>query len=188
MRVIDRIANLILDDPYITAVQIARQLGYAEQKTVYYWIQKSRFQGLTAFKRAVLSGQYHPPQPNEELREHHAHYGRFDIAETFLAHGEPLFTGETMSLSALSGALFIWRYPGPATPSILPQDLLVLGAFQSPSKLPWAVGLGHLGQMEPRLMTYHQNQVTALYPLTLSQDVDFHPLYNVLELVRTFAR
>lgn len=54
MSVIDQMSRLVLADPNVTARQIAKSLGYAEEKSVYYWLQKSGFSGMRDFKRSVL--------------------------------------------------------------------------------------------------------------------------------------
>lgn len=54
MSVIDEIARLILADPNVTAKTIAGKLGYAEEKSVYYWLQKGGFTGMKDFRASVL--------------------------------------------------------------------------------------------------------------------------------------
>jgi hypothetical protein len=48
-------AKLVLKNPNISAKEIARSLGYAEQKSIYYWLQKAGFKGMRDFRQAVLS-------------------------------------------------------------------------------------------------------------------------------------
>lgn len=54
MSLIDEMSRLVLADPNVTAREIARQLGYAEEKSVYYWLQKAGFSGIRDFKKSVL--------------------------------------------------------------------------------------------------------------------------------------
>lgn len=54
MSVIDEMSRFVLADPNVTASEIARRLGYAEEKSVYYWLQKSGFSGMREFKKSVL--------------------------------------------------------------------------------------------------------------------------------------
>ena len=54
MSVIDQIAKLIEADPNVTARQIAKALGYAEEKSVYYWLSKAGYNGIKDFKKALL--------------------------------------------------------------------------------------------------------------------------------------
>lgn len=63
MSVIDEMARLILADPNVTAKQIADRLGYAEEKSVYYWLQKSGFSGIKDFRTSVLRRALPGPAP-----------------------------------------------------------------------------------------------------------------------------
>lgn len=60
MSVLDQVAQLILKDPNITVKEIAAALGYAEEKSIYYWLQKAGFRGLRDFRKAVLKKTYTP--------------------------------------------------------------------------------------------------------------------------------
>lgn len=53
---IDQMAQLVLADPTITAKELAQKMGYAEQKSVYYWLEKAGYRGMKEFKKSVLSG------------------------------------------------------------------------------------------------------------------------------------
>ncbi|HHY76536.1 MAG TPA: hypothetical protein GX500_07190 [Firmicutes bacterium] len=54
MSIIDDMMHIIMKNPNATARDIARELGYAEEKSVYYWLGKSGYRGLRDFKLAVL--------------------------------------------------------------------------------------------------------------------------------------
>ena len=81
MSVIDQMSRLVLADPNVTARQIAKSLGYAEEKSVYYWLQKSGFSGMRDFKRSVLKRTL----PTSRRAEGFTREG----SDTFL----PLFSG-----------------------------------------------------------------------------------------------
>ncbi len=66
MSVIDQMSRLVLADPNVTAREIAKQLGYAEEKSVYYWLQKSGFTGMREFKKSVLRRALPSPAPHPE--------------------------------------------------------------------------------------------------------------------------
>jgi hypothetical protein len=51
---LDQMAILIKQDPSITVKQIARELKFADSKSVYYWLDKSNVGGINEFKRMVL--------------------------------------------------------------------------------------------------------------------------------------
>lgn len=53
---IDQMAQLVLANPTITAKELAQKMGYAEQKSVYYWLEKAGYRGMKDFKKSVLSG------------------------------------------------------------------------------------------------------------------------------------
>ncbi|HHY37802.1 MAG TPA: S24 family peptidase [Clostridia bacterium] len=61
MNVLERMAALVREDPAITVAEIARRLGYSEEKSVYYWLEKARIKGIREFKRMVLTD--HPKTP-----------------------------------------------------------------------------------------------------------------------------
>ncbi len=54
MSIVDDMAKLVLKNPNISAREIALALGYAEQKSIYYWLQKAGFKGMKDFRQAVL--------------------------------------------------------------------------------------------------------------------------------------
>lgn len=184
MRVIDRIANLILEDPLITAERIAHRLGYAEEKTVYYWLNKSHFAGLNAFKKAVLHGQFIPVAPHA-ARETEGLYGRLPVASAWTDDGAPIFDGDTLALPLGAPAELVWRYSGPSVLHILPQDLLVLTAVDPTAPSPWVVAKSGTAVVL-RLATVHAGHLIATDPLTLKRDSKCHPLYQILQLIRHY--
>lgn len=80
MSVIDQMSKLVLADPNVTARQMAKSLGYAEEKSVYYWLAKAGFRGIKDFKKSVLARSLPVPRRTE-------HYAR-DGSDTFV----PLFS------------------------------------------------------------------------------------------------
>jgi hypothetical protein len=52
---VERMAWVIREDPSITVKELTKKMGFAEQKSVYYWLDKANFKGLKAFRRAVLA-------------------------------------------------------------------------------------------------------------------------------------
>ena len=183
MRVIDRIANLILEDPLITAGRIAHKLGYAEEKTVYYWLHKSHFAGLNAFKKAVLHGQYLPH--DDALEETPGLYARLPVADTFQDDGAPIFLGETLAVPSGVPAELIWRYSGPPVPNILPRDLLVLSRFEPVHSSRWVVARADTG-MTLRIAVLYNGHSIALDPVTMERDNQCRVLYQILQLIRHY--
>lgn len=64
MSIIDDMVYLVMQNPNVTAKEIAAHLGYAEEKSVYYWLQKAGFRGLREFRVAVLRRTF--PQPDHK--------------------------------------------------------------------------------------------------------------------------
>ncbi|HHY34502.1 MAG TPA: hypothetical protein GX510_02510 [Firmicutes bacterium] len=58
--ILRKIAALVMENPNITVREIAQKLGYAEEKSVYYWLEKAKFAGIKDFKKAVLTGAVSP--------------------------------------------------------------------------------------------------------------------------------
>ena len=52
---LSQMANLVRENPSITVREIARELQFADNKSVYYWLEKHNFHGINEFKRVVLS-------------------------------------------------------------------------------------------------------------------------------------
>ncbi len=94
-------ARLVLSNPGITAREMAQTMGYAEQKSVYYWLRKAGFVGIKDFRKAVLSGTF-------PIRIREAHRPLAKDAPSSL--GIPVHTGGTEPVRAnledyMAGAL-----------------------------------------------------------------------------------
>lgn len=63
MSILDDMAKLVLRNPNVTAKELAKSLGYAEQKSVYYWLEKGGYKGIKDFREDVLRGGFPFPQP-----------------------------------------------------------------------------------------------------------------------------
>lgn len=55
---VNKMAAIVLAKPAATAREIARDLRYSQPRSVYYWLRKAGFSGLTPFRHAVLTGEY----------------------------------------------------------------------------------------------------------------------------------
>lgn len=125
MDVVDKIADLILLDPSISVRELAKRLGYAEEKTIYYWIAKRGYRGIRAFKRAVLTGHF---RGRLVAREPGTRPGRLPMAERLGPHGEPILTGETIPITLDRGrGTYVLHYAGPSEANIIAGDYLVIG-------------------------------------------------------------
>ena len=50
---LERMARAIRRNPEITVQELKDLLGYAQEKSIYYWLQKHSFKGIKHFRRAV---------------------------------------------------------------------------------------------------------------------------------------
>lgn len=55
--ILEKIISLIRAQPAITVRELAKELGYSEERSVYYWLRKAGHKGLKTFKREVLGGR-----------------------------------------------------------------------------------------------------------------------------------
>ncbi len=58
--VIEQLAQLVREEPSITVSQLAKKMGYAEQKSIYYWLDKAGYRSIRMFRDAVLTGRFPP--------------------------------------------------------------------------------------------------------------------------------
>lgn len=182
MEVLDKIAQLITEDPFLTANQIAKRLGYAEEKTVYYWIDKGHFGGLTAFKRAVLRGHY----PRTLAGESKARYGplQIPVVEEFGSDAHPIFSGELISLVYRPVAIqFAWRYRGERTAHILPGDILLVVPLAA-EHFRWVLAFTSYRQPVVRVVLHIPGGETLINPENQALEVDAIPLYALSDLYR----
>ncbi len=123
---IAKIAAIIRQQPSITAREAASALGYAESKSVYYWLGKIGFT-FRGFKAAVLSGVF--PRGKEYLAESITPYDAgLPIAARFDEAGHPVLEGATAPFG-WPGALFalLWQ-DASYLPEVAPGDYLVVAA------------------------------------------------------------
>lgn len=123
---IAKIAAIIRQQPSVTAREAAAALGYAESKSIYYWLGKIGFT-FTDFKSAVLSGVF--PRGKEYLAESIALYDAgLPIAARFDEGGHPVLEGATAPFG-WPGALFalLWQ-DSSYLPEVSRGDYLVVAA------------------------------------------------------------
>jgi hypothetical protein len=183
MNVTDQIAELILQDPSISVREIARRLGYAEEKTIYYWIQKRGFHGIRGFKRAVLTGQYRGYSP---ARETPLRPGRLPVADRIGRNGEPLLTGETLPVTLDRGrGSYVLRYAGPMASGILPGDYLVVGPPDL-DRAEWVLAQDPDGRPGLRRVIRTEHGPLLVHGVTLEPDHQARVIGTILQLARVF--
>ena len=137
MSSLDKMARLILDNPSITVQELARALGYAEEKSIYYWLQKAGFKGIKDFRDLVLRGDYQPawveyPPPGSLPAEQLKERTTLTAARSPSVKLVPLIDGINRSgepVLAKEGVLIFW-------PGVHARDAL---AFRCPTTTyePW---------------------------------------------------
>lgn len=120
-----RMADLIRSRPDITSRELADQLGYAEVKSIYYWLEKNGFT-LREFRRAVLRGEWPPGQNRLALREHEPYDPvRVQLIRGFSEEGEPITT-DTIVTMEWAKVRYALRWEETSYPCLLPGDILLL--------------------------------------------------------------
>ncbi|MHB1610191.1 MAG: hypothetical protein ACYCT0_00710 [Sulfobacillus sp.] len=186
MRVLNQMAQFILEDPYITAKQLAKKLGYAEEKTVYYWVDKASFRGLQSFKRAVLGGQFRVH--GHVAKETRGRYGRVPVIAGFRPGGEPILFGETVTAAESPSAQWAWRYLGPPVGPFLTKDTLLISPWTVEKSTGWCLAQASTGDpsMAVRMVCQVDTVNCLLEPVSLAMDTASQPRYTIHQLIRTF--
>ncbi|MDA8199628.1 MAG: hypothetical protein M0Z54_09405 [Thermaerobacter sp.] len=181
MDVADKIADVILSDPSVSVREIAQRLGYAEEKTIYYWMNKRGFHGIRPFKRAVLTGQY---RAASRAREAVGRPGRLPVADRLTKTGDPVYTGETLPITLDRGrGLFVWCYHGPPDLGILPGDYLVIGPVNLESAaVVLAIGPEHAPTI--RHVVHADGGPLLVEPLRATIDSSARAIGTVLQVLR----
>lgn len=127
-----KMARLIRQRPSISARDVAKSLGYAEPKSVYYWLGKIGFTFVT-FKESVLSGIW-PAGPDAFAESRRTYDGGVPVAEGFTADGTPVI-GERTTDFSFPGATFALAWTGDAYGlSVAPGDWVVVGGASEVSR------------------------------------------------------
>lgn len=141
---LERIAQVVRENPSATARDIARRLGYSEEKSIYYWLDKGQFKGLKDFRQAVLTGRFQQGpyivgqgQTQQERGEIASDtLNNVPVATSFAPGGRPVFSGSTVSAmfrtsrEAFGFLLGIQEY----APTLLKGDILIVDPALSPSR------------------------------------------------------
>jgi hypothetical protein len=139
---LERIAEVIRQDPSATAKDIAKKLGYSEEKSIYYWLEKGQFKGLREFRQVVLTGRYPAGQyivdrATQSAREGQGAYALQDVpvVESFSTSGSPIYSGNTVSglVPAAQGSFGFLLGTADYTPVLNKGDLLLVEPTENPS-------------------------------------------------------
>lgn len=143
---LERMASIIREDPSVTVKELARRMGFAEQKSVYYWLGKQKFRGLKEFKRAVLAQRYSagvedggkptvPPTDIPETWRQGTHrLMAVPVASGVSREGQPVWSQDTIRIELpgrTSSSVYAVRMEPPAEVSYN-QEWLVIDPLESP--------------------------------------------------------
>lgn len=140
--VLSQMVQLIRDRPSIGAEALARAMGYAQSKTVLYWMRKAGFRGIRSFRDAVLRGDFPSPAPIAEATVQESEPSAWPEAgvracERLGPAGMPVFDPRPfvprLPLALLQrGFAFRWAQPG-CEPVVLPGDVLLVDPGARPA-------------------------------------------------------
>lgn len=131
-QVLERIIDLIRARPTITVKELANELGFAEERSVYYWLRKAGHRGLKTLKRDVLWSQRangNPAGPGHEpgdrpageakapgVREARQAYGPFSLVVSTRSYEPWIKAGDELHVdpkaSPADGDLVVVDLPG----------------------------------------------------------------------------
>lgn len=162
---VDRMAEIILQRPAVTARQLAQELGFAQERSVYYWLRKAGFAGLKSFRAAVLTGKYPvataaPQRPLRAAR----------VAEVPLVSAAPSPPaaphGYVVTTQPVSHGAFALTIDSPDyRPVVEPDDVLLIDPDQEPEDGDLVVIQAGSGQ--PLLCrTYPRSRPRFVHPVT----------------------
>lgn len=134
---LEKMAELIRQNPSITVKGLAKKLGYSEERSIYYWLEKAHFKGIKAFKHAVLTGSFPPGQHkvgSDYDRAREDEPGRASIPSVYLARGfksdgTPVLSTEKIAINVtpLSPRAFaVVIHEREYSPVVLPGDILII--------------------------------------------------------------
>ncbi|MDI3281414.1 MAG: hypothetical protein QJR13_08610 [Bacillota bacterium] len=137
MENLEKMAELIRQNPSITVKGLAQKLGYSEERSIYYWLEKAHFKGIKAFKHAVLTGSFPPGQRKlgadlDRVREPEvapAPSPGVYLARSFKSDGTPVLSTEKIAVNVtpLSPRAFaVVIDEAEYSPVVLPGDVLII--------------------------------------------------------------
>ena len=169
MDVLARAAEMVRQNPAITVAEIAQKLGYAESKSVYYWLHKARFRGFKEFKKAVLTGVFperlrRPSPLPTRVRERRVSYSTdfLPLARGLGPDGTPVWAGVSpLPRQSLSERAFALDWlSGEYFPFFMAGDHLAVDP-EAPLQ-PGDTVLGISGDL-PVLLRYYGPESNPLY-------------------------
>jgi len=143
---IERMTSIVREDPSVTVKELARRMGFAEQKSVYYWLGKQRYRGLKDFKRAILAQRYSarvedggkPGLPGDEIpetqRQGASRLMAVPVASGLSLDGQPVWSQDTIHIEMpgrVSSSVYAVRIEPPAE-ATCSREWLVIDPLEGP--------------------------------------------------------
>ncbi len=124
MSVLDKLVELIRHNPMMSGKSLARQLGYAEARSLYHWCHKAGYKGLRDFREAVLRYEY-PPLALPEGRLVLSEPGLEPRFVSYFDDGRPVLAEDTL----VWPAVFAYRWNDDSlAPTVRRGDVLLIDA------------------------------------------------------------
>ncbi|MGI6148887.1 MAG: hypothetical protein GX195_05455 [Firmicutes bacterium] len=175
---LSQMANLVRENPSITVREIARELQFADNKSVYYWLEKHNFHGINEFKRVVLSDA-----------------GRFTEGLAVVQNGRQrylvrvaLFAWSPKEKNPVGEWCFLYNHPNPQgliavqvgdqsySPWLMPRDILIVQADAGRTEMGWVLLTGG-GRYHLAVRTLGGTMIDPRTGQAVSQD---HKLVGVI--------
>lgn len=144
---LSQMANLIRENPGITVREIANALQFADNKSVYYWLEKNNFHGINDFKRVVLS---------DLQRFTDGLSVKINDSRSYLVRA-PLFAWDPSKKDPVGEWCFLYNHPDPRgifavlvgdqsfSPWLMPQDILIVDEHGTGENDEWILLVGDRG-------------------------------------------
>jgi SOS-response transcriptional repressor LexA len=147
-QVILEMARFLRENPSATVNQLAEHMGWAENRSVYYWLNQAGFKGIRDFRKVALDRSF--SFSNEDII-------REDLEKTYLPIVEQINSPkhyeyakeDFLCLIKTSTTSFVYRVSNHDwAPFLIPGDLLVVDPEVKPQNqdifLVWVRGQGTL--------------------------------------------
>lgn len=130
MHVLKEMARLIVENPTMSARELAAKMGYSQEKSIYYWLGKAGFKGIKDFKKRVLKGEYVPgPPPAVPRRSAPARTRETAAGEHLVLPSPPYRIERPLGEGAFAHALETDEY----SPLAVKGDVLIVDPSRTPA-------------------------------------------------------
>lgn len=187
---LERMADAVKDNPEVTVAELRQILGFAQERSVYYWLAKTPYKGIKEFRRAVLTGKYNPgyPYPGEHISKTAEGMPRSIPLATGFSEGFVVIEGEKVPIFCeYSGHAFAYRLKGQEYyPVFVAGDLLIIDPNEEPRGGDFVLTIK---DDEPFIFCYYSGEQTLLaHPTnpTLTAPEGVEIIGPIMQLIRSF--